>query len=77
MKVIVENTQLIGKIARAVRKQQQIRQDDIGEMIGSSPRFVGEVEKGKSTAEIGRVLKLLTELGIVVELDLPCDIDLD
>ena len=56
------------------RIQQHIRQDDLGSMIDCSHKFIGDVEKGKTSVECGRVFRLLNELGIKVHLDLPDDI---
>ena len=74
MKIEVNDVTKIGLIARAARKNQHIRQDDLGSMIDCSHKFIGDVEKGKASVECGRVLRLLNELGIKVHLDLPDDI---
>ncbi|WP_207062872.1 helix-turn-helix transcriptional regulator [Motiliproteus sp. SC1-56] len=74
MKVKIYDVATIGQLARAVRKQQSIRQDDLGSMIDCSHKFIGDVEKGKRTVECGRVLRLLEELGIEVYLDVPSEV---
>lgn len=74
MKVEVKNVAAIGRIAKAVRKSQHIRQDDLGSMIDCSHKFIGDVEKGKPSVECERVIRLLNELGIELHLDLPDDI---
>jgi hypothetical protein len=62
----------LGLLIRATRKVQHVRMDDIS---GASPVFVREVERGKETAQIGRVLVLLRELGIHLYADVPDEAD--
>ena len=40
-------------------------------MIGASHVFLGDVERGKGTVQLGRVLAALSELGITVHLNVP------
>lgn len=58
----------LGRLIREVRKRQELRQDEIARFSHS---FVGEVEKGKPTAQVGKLFELLRELGIRVHLELP------
>lgn len=67
----VSTVEEIGKLLRGVRKAQQIRQDDLGAMVGCSHKFIIDVEKGKETIQAGLLLKVFDELGIKVLLDLP------
>lgn len=67
----VSTVKEIGELLRIVRKAQQIRQDDLGAMVGCSHKFIVDVEKGKETIQAGLLLKVLDELGIKVLLDLP------
>ena len=71
MKLLVSKVTDIGNITKAVRKSQQIRQDDLGSMAGCSHKFIVDVEKGKPTVQTELLLTLLTELGIDVYLDVP------
>lgn len=61
----------IGTLARALRRQQGIRQDDMAAIIGASHMFLRDVELGKGTVQLGKVLSLLGELGVRVLLDVP------
>ena len=61
----------LGTVIRAVRKSQGIRQDELATMIPASHVFIIDVERGKPSAQIGKVLDLLRELGIKVSLDIP------
>jgi len=61
----------LGRLIRNERKRQRLRQADLAAMIGASHVFLGDVEKGKPTVQLGRVLKLLDELGVSLRVDLP------
>jgi hypothetical protein len=48
-----------------------LRQTDLAALIGASHVFLGDVEKGKPTVQLGRVLKLLDELGLTLTVAVP------
>ena len=73
-KVRVGGMDELGAVVRAVRKAQSLRQDEIGRISHS---FIGDLESGKPTAQIGKVLEVLAELGITVYLKLPTGLDRD
>jgi transcriptional regulator with XRE-family HTH domain len=62
----------LGKAIQAVRKSQNLRQDEVGRLSHS---FIGDLETGKPTAQIGRILDALRELGIKLHVELPADIE--
>jgi hypothetical protein len=64
----VNNPEQLGRLVRAVRKWQQLNQDEIGRFSHS---FIGEVESGKPTAQIGKVIEALRQLGIRLHVELP------
>jgi hypothetical protein len=66
--VPIQDMQQLGQLVRAARKWQHLRQDEIGRFSHS---FIGEVETGKPTAQIGKVLQALRELGIKLHVELP------
>ena len=71
MKHSIHSTEELGRIIRAVRKSAQVRQDDLAAIVGVSRQFTVDVEKGKSTVQMARVLRLLQELGIELSVDIP------
>lgn len=73
MKIVVKSPKDIGNAVRKLRKAQGVRQDDLAAMIGSSHVFLRDVELGKPTVQLGRVLRALDELGIRLTMDLPED----
>ena len=58
---------------RAVRKQQGLRQDDTAGSAGVGHVFLRDVERGKETVQLGLVLKVLDELGIQLNIDIPAE----
>ena len=64
MFVKVTSASSLGKLVRAVRKDQALRQDDAAGSIGVSENFLGKLEGGGDTAQLGKVLQVLGELGI-------------
>ena len=62
----VRTVQALGELARAHRKSRNLTLETIAGLGNLSPRFLSEFERGKQTAEIGKVLKALQTLGLEV-----------
>jgi y4mF family transcriptional regulator len=58
----------LGALIRQVRKAQGITQEDLSALAGVGPRLIGEIERGKPTAEIGKVFQLLASLGLTISI---------
>lgn len=71
MQIITQSVGQLGLVIRAARRSSKVRLDDLAAMAGVSKQFVSDVERGKSTVQLGLVLKLLAELGIPLTLDIP------
>lgn len=71
MKRSIQSAEDLGLVIRAVRKCGHVRQDDLASIVGVSRQFAVDVEKGKPTIQLGRVLRLLKELGIELSVDIP------
>ncbi len=67
----ITSAQELGLLIRATRKSQKVRMDDLAGSAGVGPVFVREVERGKETVQLGRVMRLLAELGIELKADVP------
>jgi len=46
MKISIDNAAALGKVVRASRKAQKIRQDDAAGASGVSENFLGKIERG-------------------------------
>lgn len=53
----------IGKRVREIRKGQGVSQDMLAGLAGTGARYISELERGKETARIRELLKLLDALG--------------
>jgi HTH-type transcriptional regulator/antitoxin HipB len=54
----------LGAAIRAKRKAIGMRQEELASLAGVGPRFLSEIEHGKTSAEIGKVLQVLRRLGL-------------
>ncbi|WP_354043375.1 helix-turn-helix transcriptional regulator [Devosia sp. UYZn731] len=54
----------LGEFVMTRRKAKKLTQQEFADLAGVGRRFVSELESGKPTAEIGKVLKVLNALGI-------------
>jgi HTH-type transcriptional regulator/antitoxin HipB len=61
----------IGKTIRNTRKKMGVTQKDLALTSGTGLRFVIDLEKGKPTCHIGKVLTVLQTLGIELTLKAP------
>lgn len=71
MKIPIDSAAAIGKVVRASRKAQKIRQDDAAGSIGVSENFLGKIERGSETVQWGKLFQVLEGLGIRVIADVP------
>lgn len=63
----VTTTDQLGKLVRTQRKALKLTQVQAAGLCGVGERFLRELEKGKPTVELGRVLRVLIGLGIQLE----------
>ena len=61
----------IGRVVRSARKAAGLRQDELAGAAGVGLRFLGELERGKPTAQIGKALQVLRALGCSFEVAPP------
>jgi transcriptional regulator with XRE-family HTH domain len=73
MRVSVKSVADLGLLLRAVRTSQGLLLEDLAGCAKVGHVFVRDVEHGKDTVQMGRVFKLLDEIGISVHLDIPDD----
>jgi HTH-type transcriptional regulator/antitoxin HipB len=58
----------LGQLIRSTRKALGVTQRDLAMTSGTGLRFIIDLEKGKPTCHLGKVLTVLRTLGIRVEL---------
>ncbi|MEN9315446.1 MAG: hypothetical protein RIS35_1839 [Pseudomonadota bacterium] len=71
MKLPIASVEDAGIAVRALRRRAGIRIDDFALTAGVSKQFMTDLENGKPTIRMGRVLEILGKLGVRVTLELP------
>ena len=71
----IQNTRDIGQTVQTYRKKQGLTQEELALLANVGRRFVVELEQGKQTAQIGKVLQVLNALGIGLNLMVTWDAD--
>ncbi|MBN9663621.1 MAG: helix-turn-helix transcriptional regulator [Acidobacteria bacterium] len=61
----------VGQLIRETRKQLGVTQKDLALTSGTGLRFVVDLEGGKETCQLGKVLTVLHTLGIHITLTPP------
>jgi y4mF family transcriptional regulator len=64
----VDSAAAIGRAVRLHRKASGLTQAQAAGLCGVGARFLSELERGKETAEIGKVLRVLRGLGLVLSI---------
>ena len=68
---MIQITKDLERLARVHRKQRHLMLETLSGLGNLSPRFLSEFERGKETAEIGKVLQALRTLGRLGFQDVP------
>lgn len=56
----------VGALVRSQRKAANLTQGELAERLGTSQRWVSELERGKATIELEMALRALTALGVTL-----------
>ena len=67
----VRSAKQLGAALRGTRIALNLPAQDLAAMMGTSHAFLSRLEKGKTTAALQKLFSALSELGIVMQLDLP------
>lgn len=59
----------IGLLIRRRRRQLKLRQSELAGLANVGSRFVSELENGKPSLEIERVLRVLSTVGLEVSIE--------
>jgi len=62
----IKSVESLGKLVRAHRKSRHLTLETVAGLANVSLRFFSEFERGKETAEIGKVLKAINTLGLEI-----------
>ena len=62
-KNIIRNTAELGRMVRELRRAQKITQAQLAGLANTGIRFISDLENGKATCQIGKVLRVIETLG--------------
>jgi HTH-type transcriptional regulator/antitoxin HipB len=54
----------LGRLVRAERERRRLSQQAFADLVGVGRRFISELENGKATLELGKVLQVASATGI-------------
>lgn len=58
----------LSELIRAKRKRDRLTQSEAASLCGVGTRFLSDLENGKETVRLSKVLKVLQGLGFVLEM---------
>ena len=58
------NPEQLGAAIRARRRELKVTQKDLALTCGTGLRFISDLENGKPTCQIGKILQVLQALGL-------------
>jgi transcriptional regulator with XRE-family HTH domain len=64
MSTRIASARELGALVRAERRRQALTQVKLAAICGVSPRLLGELESGRSTVGVGRVIGICARLGV-------------
>ena len=67
----ISNPEQLGTTIRAERKRLKVTQKDLAMVSGTGLRFIVDLEKGKPTCQIGKIIQVLRALGVKIRIDMP------
>jgi HTH-type transcriptional regulator/antitoxin HipB len=63
----IQNIDDLAKVVKLARKKQGLSQIELAGISGLGRRFISELERGKPTAQIAKVILVLNVLGVGLE----------
>lgn len=67
--IVVSDSRTLGRTIRDARKSRGLRQEDVALASGVGMRFIHDVEHGKPTLELERLLRVVRAVGLELRLD--------
>lgn len=66
---IIRTASDLGLVIRQRRKQQNLTQGALAKRVGVSRQWIVSIEQGGNRTELGRILRVLNTLGLVVQVE--------
>ena len=69
----IQDCAALGRKVRELRRAQKVTQAQLAGLANTGPRFVSDLENGKETCQIGKMLRVLETLGVDMLIRSPYD----
>ena len=69
----IRNCAALGRRIRELRRAQKITQAQLAGLANTGIRFIGDLENGKETCHVGKMLRVLETLGVDMLVRSPYD----
>ncbi|MFA5480679.1 MAG: helix-turn-helix domain-containing protein [Candidatus Muiribacteriota bacterium] len=66
--MIVKNVKELGELIRKTRKKMNFTQKQLAGICNVGVRFIVDIEKGKETCQIGKVIYVMVMLGLRINI---------
>ena len=67
--MLIKSVKDLGILVKEARKKQKLTQTELAQLSNLGTRFISDLENGKPTCEIDKVLKVVANLGIKLEVN--------
>ena len=69
----IQDCAALGRKVRELRRAQKVTQAQLADLANTGTRFVSDLENGKETCQIGKMLRVLDALGFDMLIRSPYD----
>ena len=69
----IQDCAALGRKVRELRRDQKVTQAQLAGLVNTGTRFVSDLENGKETCHIGKILHVLEALGVEMLIRSPYD----
>ena len=69
----IRTCEAMGKRIRELRRAQGVTQAQLAGLSNTGVRFISDLENGKETCQLGKILHVLATLGVDVSIQSPYD----
>lgn len=67
--MVIQNSQQLGQMVRHHRREKKITQKEAAALCNVGTRFLSELENGKPTLQLQKVLQVLSGFGFLLHLE--------
>ena len=71
----IRTCEAMGKRIRELRRAQGVTQAQLAGLSNTGVRFISDLENGKETCQLGKILQVLATLGVDIVVKSPYDKD--